>query len=804
VGVSGTSHEGVEIAHILKLLKQLLVKPHMLSQACVRLLQQVVLVALQLLAIIGNVGGPARISGLEVEGVSAFENTLQQVLAGAPPESAHSRFEQDFERLELLGRGGFGEVWRCRHRIDGQEYAVKFVQFRANSLERDWVKHKVMREAKTLAGLPVHRNLIRYYNSWVEIDWTNSSEVNSRCLPILSNMPVSSDPSTPSPKQIDTTGSSHCSGRFVRQADVKPCVCDDESDGGVVFAEPSHTLLEHSKSECSSTATVQKPTALVQYAPQLQQTGLELRATLYIQTELCSKDTLQTWIAKRNEAFASKCITSKDKMAWNRQAVDIFTQCVAALVQLHATGCAHRDIKPANIFLGQDGTVQLGDFGLARMLSGLPAMDDESIVPLASHTGGLGTPTYASPEQLAGGSYGVEVDIYALGVVLAELICPVQTQMERAGLIECLRNSNSIASSAPEAELLSMADLAQRMTSLKPTVRPTARELFEAAPELCAEVQSSCDISLKQWRQQQQQEPQQKEQPQQMEQQQQQQQQHEPLQPLEHQEQLEDQAWQGRFQKAPLMRRSWSVPLMSAQNLSSADAQPFPGIFKLTEQKPARQHFQESLKTKEQQMLGQPIHEHRLQMQQEAVSTPHSQHAQWCVTIENFQSSPSCKVKGVPNQEYHPHRDYKQYDEPQQMQINVPLANLQLVMKNEPKEISAGAPYAQREHMLHGDAQNRQLQYVCLRPPPLIVAGSFQHHPTTMDRAKRASCSPHDQIRFHLWELILFLFCCFSDIHSFDPSCSVQKTGGLNELDQWMDIRHRQIMHEPNDLGQGL
>lgn len=32
---------------------------------------------------------------------------------------------QDFERVELLGRGAFGEVWRCRHRLDGQEYAVK-------------------------------------------------------------------------------------------------------------------------------------------------------------------------------------------------------------------------------------------------------------------------------------------------------------------------------------------------------------------------------------------------------------------------------------------------------------------------------------------------------------------------------------------------------------------------------------------------------------------------------------------------------------------------------------------------------
>merc|ERR1740123_1995214 len=83
------------------------------------------------------------------------------------PVSLPSRFDQDFERLELLGRGAFGEVWCCRHRLDGREYAIKAVQYRVGADAGQMEQH-VLREASTWACLS-HPSILRYHNSWAEV-----------------------------------------------------------------------------------------------------------------------------------------------------------------------------------------------------------------------------------------------------------------------------------------------------------------------------------------------------------------------------------------------------------------------------------------------------------------------------------------------------------------------------------------------------------------------------------------------------------------------------------------------------------
>ncbi len=81
----------------------------------------------------------------------------------------------------------------------------------------------------------------------------------------------------------------------------------------------------------------------------------------------------------------------------------------------HQHGVIHRDIKPSNLLYSNDGTLHLGDFGLARIL-------DE---PGITQTGEcIGTPYYMAPEQVAGGSAEIDVrtDVYALGATLYELL----------------------------------------------------------------------------------------------------------------------------------------------------------------------------------------------------------------------------------------------------------------------------------------------------------------------------------------------------------------------------------------------
>jgi eukaryotic-like serine/threonine-protein kinase len=90
-----------------------------------------------------------------------------------------------------------------------------------------------------------------------------------------------------------------------------------------------------------------------------------------------------------------------------------------ALAIIHAAGIVHRDLKPGNIMLREDGSVALIDFGISH---GLRRVDDTLAGADGSPTSISGTPYYMSPEQARGEPTDERTDLYALGVILYQML----------------------------------------------------------------------------------------------------------------------------------------------------------------------------------------------------------------------------------------------------------------------------------------------------------------------------------------------------------------------------------------------
>ena len=127
--------------------------------------------------------------------------------------------------------------------------------------------------------------------------------------------------------------------------------------------------------------------------------------------------------------------------------IQLARQLCAGLAAAHQQGVLHLDLKPANLMIDGRGNLHITDFGLSKLAA--DASRDDTIT---------GTPPYMAPEQLSHGEASVKSDIYAMGLIISEMLTGHPVQRLDSGIDEIVRQHDSKGPNELAAEVLAMDD----------------------------------------------------------------------------------------------------------------------------------------------------------------------------------------------------------------------------------------------------------------------------------------------------------------------------------------------------------
>jgi len=431
-----------------------------------------------------------------------------------------SRYLTDYEPVQCLGAGGFGVVFESKNKLDEIHYAVKRVRLPSH----EEAKKKVMREVKCLAKLD-QRNIVRYYSTWLEYPPQGWQEDVDKVLKEEGKFFKTED-APDSLSMYDepscTSGVSQSTNNPLKPFDNPPRsstdlsknyndqdedsfrvvfevpsedeeVSDSESDGGIVFKDdtpdpqilqkpaPSRSIsivsMTNSKFWKEISEEVEEETDDPDCQDALVWDNKNHKPPsvyLYIVMQLCQKESLRTWL--RNNSGPRNRL----------QCLSMFNEICTGVEYVHNQDVIHRDLKPSNIFFANDGTIKLGDFGLATAgnnpedLSDIQSVNNDDYLgdnyeENEKHTEEVGTELYMSPEQLAKKPYNNKVDIYSLGLILYELLVPFSTQMERIHTLTKLRQLEFPAKFKETPEY----SLVKTMLDHDPSERPESTAILD-------------------------------------------------------------------------------------------------------------------------------------------------------------------------------------------------------------------------------------------------------------------------------------------------------------------------------------
>uniref|UniRef100_A0A8C6VHM0 eIF-2-alpha kinase GCN2 n=1 Tax=Naja naja TaxID=35670 RepID=A0A8C6VHM0_NAJNA len=395
-----------------------------------------------------------------------------------------SRYYNEFEELQLLGKGAFGAVIKVQNKLDGCCYAVKRIRINPTSKQFRRIKGEV-----TLLSRLNHENIVRYYNAWIEkyegpllnnsaSESTEEKKVAEKLAEngkgeqafvddIEANAPP---PVLTSSVEWSTSCERSTSARF-SGADQESSDDDDDDDdeGEGVF---SQSFLPAADSESDIIFDHEEDNSrnqMMRFFPSL---------ILPLKMEYCEKSTLRDTI--------DQGLYQDVNRLWR-----LFREILDGLAYIHEKGMIHRDLKPVNIFLDSEDHVKIGDFGLAtdHPVDSKPGeeVSNQNVVkndPLGNLTGMVGTALYVSPEVQGStkSTYNQKVDLFSLGIIFFEMSYhPMSTASERIFVLSqlrlvCINFIYNLSSN----NLLDKKLVIAWLLNHDPSKRPTAMELLKS------------------------------------------------------------------------------------------------------------------------------------------------------------------------------------------------------------------------------------------------------------------------------------------------------------------------------------
>nr|XP_021507439.1 eukaryotic translation initiation factor 2-alpha kinase 1 [Meriones unguiculatus] len=286
-------------------------------------------------------------------------------------EAQTSRYLNEFEELAILGKGGYGRVYKVRNKLDGQHYAIKKILIKS-ATKTDCMK--VLREVKVLAGLQ-HPHIVGYHTAWIEhvhvVQPQDRVPIQLPSLEVLSEHKGDRDQGGVK----DNESSSSIIFAELTSEKEKPFGESDiknENNNLVSYTanlvirnssefESSVELQENGLTDLSARPVVKHQLPLGQQSDLegtftstdessednlnlLGQTEVRYHLMLHIQMQLCELS-LWDWIAERNKRSQEYVDEAACPYVMASVATKIFQELVEGVFYIHSMGIVHRDLK---------------------------------------------------------------------------------------------------------------------------------------------------------------------------------------------------------------------------------------------------------------------------------------------------------------------------------------------------------------------------------------------------------------------------------------------------------------------------